>query len=158
MDDDEAIRVVTKELSKSDSPLMVFKPAEVKESFLIGEVFIAGAGIFIMNAFFKGAKAALENRLEELGKKVTNWLVDKIEGLFRGGSKLPTPDKASVKEYANKVSLAAAKLGKQKLKSALDASEQLLAKTLIDQGLTPTRAAEIARVVRGASETLIKVK
>ncbi|MDH5266831.1 MAG: hypothetical protein OEW62_04040 [Candidatus Bathyarchaeota archaeon] len=155
MNQEEAINSVAGELRKPDSPLMVFKPVDIKESFFIGPTLIVAAALFFINAFGKGAKTALENRIEEYGKKITNWVLDKIEALFRGESEDSQIEKEDLKKSIDDLKSAAKKADKKALESAIEASEDLIVRILKDKGLTQKRASEIAKVVRSSVEGLI---
>ena len=156
MNQEEAINSVTGELRKPDSPLMVFKPVDVEESFFIGEALIGVAATLIINAFGKGAKAALENRIEDYGKKITNWLIDKIEALFRDNGENSQEEKENLKKNMDDLKSVAKKADKKALDSALEVSEDLIVNILIDNGLTQKRASEIAMVVRISGESLFR--
>lgn len=152
----EAIESIAKEPDFSRA-LYGFKPGDVQQKFFIGEaILIAGVNIFLI-AFFKGVNSALEKRGEELGEKITNWFVDKLEGLFRK-PEARQADEAELKKELHELARSASKLDKNTVDSRLDAVEGLIKKTLIERGSTPGMAGKIAKKTREASEALILEK
>lgn len=77
---DKAVEAVAAMLSESDQDLYVYAPPG-SAHFIPESVIYAVAG-FLLGAFFKGAKAAAEKKVEAWGKDVTNWLLDKISSAF----------------------------------------------------------------------------
>jgi hypothetical protein len=158
LNEEEAIKSVSDELKKPDSALMVFKPVDVEASFFVGETLIVAAASLLINAFGKGVKAALEKRVEDLGKKITNWFMDKIEDLFRDEVKDSEVEKEklnlkkSIEQLKNEVK----KADKKQLTNAIELSENNMVSILKDNGLTDARAKEIAKIIRNETEKLIR--
>lgn len=157
MSEEEAIDSVSNELKKPDSALMVFKPVDVEASFFIGEALIVTAATLIINAFGKGVKAALEKRVEDLGKKITNWFMDKVDDLFRDEVKdsKVEKEKNDLKQNIQELKKEVKKADKTQLATAIELSEKNIITILKHNGMTDARATEIAKIVRTEAENLI---
>ncbi len=151
--EDEAIASVADELGSSQA-VYGFIPADVEEKFFLGEAALAlAAGTFIA-AFLKGVNASLEKRGEAAGEKVTNWLIDKVGGLFRK-TKVSEADVAQVKEKIRTEGESVTRLSAKTAKSRSDAAERRIAEVLVEQGVTPAEAERIAKKTREAATRCI---
>ncbi|MFX0152646.1 MAG: hypothetical protein ACFFAJ_17820 [Candidatus Hodarchaeota archaeon] len=152
---DEIIGVV-EELEKADAPLTLFIPDDVEKGYFLGEAAIIAAATIFLTAFMKGVKSSLEKKAESLGKTVTDWVIGKIEGLFRDSGKKPEADNKSLENEAKNIN----KLGaeKQELDKALASSQEMIADLLKEKGVLANRADQISEAIRKAAELLIKAQ
>lgn len=152
----QSIEPVVQELS-SGNPLYAFKPDDVQANFFIGETIIIAAATAFVTAFFKGVNSALEKRGEELGKKVTNWLADKIQGLFQKPEEAKAKEEELKKELAE-LSKSASKADKKTKNDSLDFIEKAIVEELEGRGVLPKKAKEIAKKSRESAETILSKK
>lgn len=157
MNEQKAIDSISNELKKADSALMVFKPVDVETKFFIGEALITAAATLILNAFGKGVKAALEKRVEDLGTTITNWFMDKIEGLFRDDVKDSEVEKerTDLKKNTEKLKKDLKNVDKKQVKQVFELSENNVIAILKNNGMTDAKAKEVAKLARIGTENLI---
>lgn len=150
MNEDESIDAVVEEFRNDDSSLYAFKPYDV-ERFFIGEAIISAAATIFVAAFYEGVKEVLKERGESLGKTITNWVVDKLEGLFKK-PKDAEKEEEKVKRDLQDFSSAASKLDTKELKNTFDSTEKIIIETMTKRGVPVDQASEIAKKVRKAAE------
>jgi hypothetical protein len=153
LEEDKEIRVVAQELRQGD-PLLAFKPKDVDTKFFIGEAVIIAAATILVGGLIKGINETLEERGKELGKTITNWIIDKIEGLFKKPQEAQTEQKEVEKEM-HELSKSASKMDKKTIDARLDESEKQMAAWLEKQGILHKKAIEIARKSRAAAQSEI---
>src|SRR5947209_14297505 len=98
----------------STQALLGFRPMGSEEGYFIGEAILIVAASTFVAAFLKGVNSALETRGKELGMKTTNWLADRLEGLFRK-RKVTEADEEELKKQIHDLSESAATLGSKTL-------------------------------------------
>jgi hypothetical protein len=148
------IDALADEFRSDDSPLMAFRPGDVDTKFFIGETIIVAAATIFVGAFYEGVKEALKEKGKSLGKTVTTWIVDKLEGLFKKPNDAKTEGE-KVKKDLKDFSSTANKLGKKELKDTLDSTEKSVTETMKKRGVSPEKASEIAKIVRKSAEEII---
>jgi hypothetical protein len=151
MSESDNITSLAKELSSGNS-LMAFKPDDVEQKFFIGETIIIAAATVFGTAFLKGINSALEKRGEELGKVVTDWVVNKIEGLFRKPKDAKNVEDESKKESIE-LGKSASKLDEKTVTTRMDIIEKQIEAKLVEQGVSPKQAKNIAKKSRLVAES-----
>jgi hypothetical protein len=156
LNDDRPIDALADEFRSDDSPLMAFKPDDVEAKFFIGEAIIVAAATIFVGAFYEGVKEALKEKGKSLGKTVTTWIVDKLEGLFRKPKDAKTEEE-KVKKDLKDFRSTANKLDKKELKNTFDITEKFVTETMKKRGVPQDKASEIAKKVRKSAEEIISM-
>jgi hypothetical protein len=155
LSESEAIEALAEEFRRDDEPLYAFMPDDVEESFFIGQKFLEAAATIFISVFFEGVKEALKERGKDLGKTITNWIMDKTERLFRKPDDTIIEKEKLEKELQDFRSTAS-KMDAKELNETFDSVEKAIIETMKDRGVPPDKASKLAKKVRKAAEKIIK--
>lgn len=153
MDASQAIAEVTIVLEKNDESLYVFIPFDSEQRYFIDQIIIGAAATFLLSAFLRGVKEALDKRLSNWGKELTEWLLDRLEALFKRED--THMGEEEIEEYAEAVRKLMSNRPPTALEAELATSEAFIVELLKSQGVLPSNAQEIATAIRRAGSQLI---
>jgi hypothetical protein len=145
--------LVAREVSTASYEL---KPAwygeEGQVDFLPPEVtaYVANALIF---AFAGGLVATLQPAAKLVGKTVGKWVSDKLQEIIGSKERVKEASDSEVQKTIDELRGAAEKDGL--IDKHGDEIQKALSSTMMDSGVTPTRATEIAKTVKNALVKLI---
>ncbi len=83
---------------------------------------------------------------------ITNWLVDKIQGLFKSKE---TKEKDQIDMDIEEQTKAASKIDEKTRKARLDVTEEVVTRSLTKRGVSEERAKSISQKARKAAEARI---
>ena len=130
-----------------------FQPGDVQEKFFIETAAIYAAATVILSAFLKGVMSRLEVRAEGLGEKSVEWMVDRLEELFRSGA--DETAEAELEETVDKVRTAVANSDSANVSAAVEDAEVQLKEKLDEHNMLRERSDQIVGVVRHSAMTLV---